>query len=624
MKHLITLAFAFMSLLPAQARISADEVSEKDSLLLHYGGITSSNQQGNGYSSQIGAAIEFPAEILAPYAGNKITAVRFYLNQLGSVSDIKGFITRKLGEEPISVKGSEAVQGNKWNQINFETPFEITGDSLFIGYQMEADGYPLAMKISGDKPSLGDWYYNGEKWDHANKANGTYVFAIEIVMKGENLPLYNAEFIKIVLPTYAKTDSVYEVKGHINNKGVREINSLEIVYGIEGEKKNTSTVEGLSIPSGNAGTFTMPDFKISKAGNLELAFEITQVNGNEDWNPADNQTTGSIIARDHFTRRKVLIENNTSESCTSCPLAHATLEEACYGKTNLVRLEHHAGFVRDKFAVDQSWEIFRYFSPTYSFAPGLIVDRTNLNAYGTTPPRSDVDTPIFEISYKGKKDLQKWVESVEDVPALVNLKLEADYDKTDRSLIIKVEGNKLDIDLIQEVAYLTVCITEDSVFTSNQSSGGDEYYHNHMARAFLTPAFGDEIQMKEPFEKEYSTTIPENWKIKDLKVVAFMGNYDPVNLNNSVVYNSEWAPLKDIKNINTTENTNDLYVYNAGNGRLSIQGEYERAEAYTLSGTCIATSNDNNKELNVGSQLQGVIIVKLYHDKGVKSCKVVL
>lgn len=625
MKHLITLAFcAVIGLLPAQAGTFADEVSEKDSLLLHYGGSPSSTQKGTGYSSQIGAALEFPAEKLAPYKGNKITGIRFYVNRANSISDIQGFVSRKLGETPLSTENVQTVQTSQWNLITFETPVEITGDSLFIGYQMQADEYPLAMRVSGDEPTLGDWYYEGEKWSHANKSNGTYVFAIQMVIKGENIPLYNAEFTQITLPTYVKTDSAYQIKGYITNKGVREINSLEIAYGAEGKDKTTSTVEGLSILSGDGGAFEIPDFKANAAGDQEIIFEITKVNNNEDWNPADNTAVGSIIARDHFTRRKVLVENNTSESCPSCPSAHKSLDQACEGKENLVRLEHHAGFVEDKFSLPQSWEIFTHFSPTYSFAPGLMVDRTNLDAYGTTPPFQDLSTPIFDISYKNKATLQQWIESVEDVPALVQLEIKTTYNEEDRSAVIQVKGNKLDIDLIQEMAYLTVCITEDSVFTSNQTSGGKEYYHNHMARVFLTPAFGDEIQMDQPFEKEYTASIPENWKLKDLTVVAFMGNYDPKDLNNSLVYNSEWAPLYVPDGIYATETTNNLYVYNAGNGRLHIQGEYERAEAYTLSGTCIATASSDSHELNVGNQPQGVIIVKLYHDKGVKSCKVVL
>lgn len=611
MKKYITILFIYVVSLAAAFPMRA-VTADVNAFLLGYGRGEITSSYGNENLKQAGAAIELPQQVIKNYTGNQITAIRFYLAESEQIDSIKVFITKELNGTPLYIYKTSDFHPSSWNQTELETPFEITGESLFVGYYIWAKGRPMGMRDTEGDKSLGNWYSNNGRWTHLS-VSGQKVFALEAVLKGDNLPAYDIQIKKIPLPLYVQADKEFALKGTLINRGVKTVTDLEITC-TAGENTQTYICSGLDIPYNEEKSFEIPDFTLP-AGEYNAVLEITKINGNPDLNPADNQTSSFVKCYQEFYPRKVLLENTTSEYCTNCAEGHRELEQACEKFDNLVRVEHHAGFIEDKFGLQQSWDVYDFYSPAYKFAPGMMIDRTNLEPYGARTVHSQQEAILVGIS--SVSDVQKWLTACSQIPAYVRINLTTEYNEDENSVNIYVAGDEL-LKLSAPTAYLNVYIIEDSVFTDSQSNAGKEYYHRHMIRQFVTPSFGEEISM--PFDKTYSITLAEEWNKKKLTIVAFVSNYDENHVNSSVVYNADSTPLVKPAPVKTNM-TKEVRISQPDKNSLSIEGEFTRAEAYTLEGTLLGSFRNGKLTLKEGYRL---LLVKVQQPKEVKTYKVMI
>lgn len=623
MKHLFTFLFLALGVC-AQAKTGnlSETTPDAESIFLGYGAGTVTNSQGNATQKQVGAAIELPRATVNFYKNNQISAVRLCLTITDQIDSVKVFVTEDLNGDPLVMEKSTECQANQWNQVELGTPVTITDKPLYVGYYIWSKGFPMGMRVTQDgNKALGNWYNDKGRWNHLEKGSQDYVFAIEAVVTGDYLPAYNAALQTVDVPKYLVSKQRYNLQGTLLNKAVKTITELEVACTVKGVSK-TYKCSGLDIPYNESGNFEIKGFTTSETGNYDIAIEIIKINGNSDSDANDNKLLASVICRDKFQTRNVLVENMTSEFCTTCPRAHELLEKACEGMENIVRIEHHAGFIEDQFSLDKSWEIFRFFSPAYSFAPSLFLDRTDLSAYGASTGYSDTKSPIIMFESAKADKIKEWINACAEIPAYVTLTLDVEYNEKSRQAHLTVTGEDM-MDIADARAYLNIYVTEDSVFTATQSSGGEKYYHRHMTREILTPTWGDEVSLSSAYSKEYEFTIPAEWNAEKVQFVAFMSNYDPEDAYNCKIYNADakWAITPD-KVCNPVQ-TASLKVYKQGNGILKIEGECTHAEAYTLNGIRIGSSADGS-DLMVDPSVKGVVIVKLYSKDGVKNCKVVL
>jgi hypothetical protein len=75
-------------------------------------------------------------------------------------------------------------------------------------------------------------------------------------------------------------------------------------------------------------------------------------------------------------------------------------------------------------------------------------------------------------------------------------------------------------------------LAEENVVAAQLTNSGvdSNYIHKNVVRAFLTRFNGDvlnaELTPGRVFEKEYTlNNLPQNWKLNDLKVVAFIHRF---------------------------------------------------------------------------------------------------
>ena len=111
-----------------------------------------------------------PNDTMTKYAGGVIPSIGFSMDPSNVTSlkiaiwtDTSGFGANPAFEQVVDI----SKLNNGWNDIYLETPFDITGDSLFIGIIMEATGNAAYLNSTLHPSNCGDIYGDETGWDHA-------------------------------------------------------------------------------------------------------------------------------------------------------------------------------------------------------------------------------------------------------------------------------------------------------------------------------------------------------------------------------------------------------------------------------------------------------------------------
>ena len=147
---------------------------------------------------------------------------------------------------------------------------------------------------------------------------------------------------------------------------------------------------------------------------------------------------------------------------------------------------------------------------------------------------------------------------------------------------------------------LVTWLVEDSI-VSTQQAGKDRFIQNGVLRKVLSnSAWGDALDISSyDFEKTYSVALKPEWNVNNLRVVSFVGNYDPSSANR-IVYNTAQTLCKAPTGITHTGANNDNYIYIIGNSLFAADG-YKLAGTYDLSGRSVPADNLS----------QGIYVVKV-------------
>ena len=121
----------------------------------------------------------YPAEMLARYAGTKITKVAVFSDSLYNA--VYGTYTCSIwfgGETPqtgtiMSSTTFDVPAGlNEWVEFDLCTPCYITGNTtVWVVYEIDrlsASSWPLGMCNGFDSSGNGDWHWTGNEWEHLN------------------------------------------------------------------------------------------------------------------------------------------------------------------------------------------------------------------------------------------------------------------------------------------------------------------------------------------------------------------------------------------------------------------------------------------------------------------------
>lgn len=613
----------------------ASEQSEKMRL-----GYTDGNMGlnlGLGFDIIMEGAIQFPASEMTRLKGNKITSLRLAVGDELSAYEPYIFISNKL-EKPYLYQQTVSGLKTGWNEIRLDQPFEITGEELFIGFKYSSAGTPFSMD-GRDKNDLANWIRLTQNedaqdivWQHQDGGS----LNLQVFVEGPTLPQNDIQIEKVVAKRYGATGRKAPLSLIVRNRAAADVNSLTVTYTFEDQEPVTCQVENLSIASNELARVKVTDMPIDNNGIYNLDVRVDQVNGTDDENPQDN--TGlveNIICKKDYANRKVLLEHFSTMKCNNCPTGHKTIDDALYYREDVIHVVHHAGMGKDPFTIPES-EAYVYFYNDEmgggSYAPGAMLDRTNMASYGADDGTNSTPAPVF---FPQRTSFGKLVDQRLSSHALVTLDIEKRYDADTRTLTVTVNGD-IPSGSVERLGAdnpcLNIFLTEDSLLSDYPQAGVEDpahYYHNNVLRKVLTDVWGDPVTFEGASYKsqEYSCVIPSEWNDRQVNIVAFLANTDKIHSNNCQVFNANELRLTadNGSGIIQTQTSDGPLVGIWQNGsELEIYGDYNRAVVYSSLGVPVQHITHYQKSIPLAGLSQGVYLIRFETEQGVQTWKFII
>lgn len=239
------------------------------------------------------------------------------------------------------------------------------------------------------------------------------------------------------------------------------------------------------------------------------------------------------------TRNCILLEEFTGQSCGNCPRAIAAIRaelDAMANGDRVAWVAHHSGYYSDKFTLQGDLTIASALGVNY--APAAVLERTKTQL-------SDGDNSYVHIAdYAADSTVLNQLLAI-PAEASMNMKVTMAADST-LTVTILGKSNKAE-------AYMTILLCQNGI-NSNQAGVGQNYTHNEVVRAYLTPAAGEQLTIDGETKYKY---------VAEYKIPAEIANYD-----NSKSF------ATDIPN---------MYVVAFVHGKLSSKGAVYNTDKFHLS-----------------------------------------
>ena len=523
--------------------------------------------------TMVSAAIYIPASTLNTYAGNQITGVNAALSSKLNVQEMTVWVRRSLNGENLAeqtiTKDSDPKIKKGWNEVNFDTPYDITtGDEgLYIGYSFFQKKVTYGIATL-DYPTENGLFYqfgDGEWENHSDE--GT--LCLEARVQGDNLPKVNLMLTKLNVPeVYIIDKGTMAISGTVWNRATYTITGFDVKVSVDGKTVATAAID-MELPYNATAEFeTEAALGITEVGSGkgEVTVSIENIKEGLDEDPSDNSISAEFLIIQHDFKRRILVEEFTTEKCPNCPRVgnyiHDSLQKDEF-KDDVLVVCHHSGYYTDwlttSFDNQYLW-LFNDGGQTY--APAVTVDR---NANGKS-------TSVYCPSSSSEMELS-WKNALA-TPAFVSVNVEVEADPADENHItVKVTGAK-SRETICENPQITVWVVEDNIKANSQASAPD-WVHQHVNRA-VNSVWGDPVEfVGDEYSYECEFNLMTTWKREDLQIVAFISNYNP-------------------------EDATDCEVQNAGNFKLAGNGsgvgaigEDNDAEAQIFSISGMRVSEEN-------------------------------
>lgn len=468
-----------------------------------------------GKTDTAGVAMFFPSSTMRAYKGCKITQLDLQLYDVTTTDALQIFISRSLSGPH---DYSETLTANQTNMsITLNTPYEITGDTLYIGYTIEGARY---LCYTNRITTGQEWIWKkSEGWTRYEKSFSANLTA---TIEGKNLPA-DVNLSYAYMPEFSLTASSVPFSAQMINLGAQTVSNLTVTYYVDGQSYSQETVSIPSTQSRKSCSFSLSEFQMAAEGDHQVSFAITAVNGKDDGIPSNNSSrTTRMLFRNEFVGAPVVLEVFSTERCTQCPSAHQIIDRLVDGANDVIEIGHHAGFYTDSLTVSTSTEYEWFYNPSNVSAPAIMVNRGYM--VDNLPGIYDDESPIVSV---GESTLSTLLTQNRLNPAYYDVDIEKTFDADTRQLSLQVSASELLSWPTPDSLRLFVMLTEDSIYTTSQRGASSGYYHRHSLREMLTPTWGTPLSsIGGDGVATFSFTIPEEWQPSMMNAIAFVGNYN--------------------------------------------------------------------------------------------------
>lgn len=521
-RKITTFLLALLAMVPALA----------DDLSLGY---CDGQQVDASVGSATAVAALFPADEFCMYQGASIIGVR-----VGVAADCAKGVTLfvrsgLLADNAFTFKTPALYAG--WNDVYFDKPYTYPATSLCVGYEVATGVKP---GVSGTTTANSCWALKDNLWQNL-AATGTAPLCVELLIDGGSYAHTDVALLSVDSVTTA-LGAPFTFTGRVRNNTPDVLTTLRMSYDL-GNGPVEADAQVADVLPGESGQFALPVGGASAIGDFRIPLTALSVGGRADEYAFNNTLRAPLRVLGEMVRRKVLVEEFTGQQCSNCPAGRTKIEEGLKDEDHYVMIAHHTGFGSDALTAPGTTKLNWFYNSSTTFAPGLMIDRKDLSAYGVSSNGNTHPTPVFVVPQAALvKAIYQW-ESAQAAPVSIDLK--RSYDASTRQLTVQVGMRQVEGLAVGSNPALTLCIIENNI-VAFQYPEGDNYVHQKANRAFLTQVMGDPVSLStdQTTHATYTTTLDASWKPENMEIVAFVGNYDATNCTNCTVYNAEGCALE--------------------------------------------------------------------------------
>lgn len=586
-------------------RISPEALGEAGKFVYAICGDEVAGASGVGIDTELRAYIRIPAR---QWKGARITEVEIGLGyEAGKDSYV--FISKDIEKDPVVRQYYQCdtippVPDDEdyllgWKKVPLDKAYVIdSDDDLYIGWYTIQQGFnPLGSDwedplLNGNLVSYRS--LGKEEWSYREIEHNV---SVRVTIESDNLLQNHLRVTNCsVEQFYVKPGETVTVKGAVTNEGVLPIESFDMTFQINDEEATTVHFSDVAIASMETYSFKH-QVPVFKEGKKTVTLTASNPNGKTDEYPETTiATSTSFGCMAKGVQRNVLVEEVVGTDDKGGVAADRIIQNAIDNsahKENIIWVKNHC-MSDDEFTIP-GYKNFEWLYGGQLFTPAVHIDHTQipgtlmLNADGEEVP---AQSGIFIIDKNFGKHLEK---SLADEEVYFSLKVECEVIDGD-ILKIKMKG----IPAIEGVfpyisqPQIALLLIEDSI-RGKQAGVDGEYIHNHIPRAFINDGdpirayLGDEIPIPaEGFTLETKYIIPDpSWNIDNLRLVFYLMD------SNVTIRNSATCSVKPSgTGIKDNQTDAEPLLIRCVNGTLHVDGEFDKAYVFTLSGQKVLTTCD--------------------------------
>ena len=479
--------------------------------------------------NELGAAIYISKDILKKYVGDTIYQVS-YANTDKVGSSMTVFIKNDLYSKQGIVQTVRDHHAG-WNNITLKKPYVITGEEgIYVGYvaypnHIEADNSEiLTMEFnSGGTPDV-DWYGMNGQWWKTKVDLINYDFCIRAYAKGNNKPPRDLGLDRIDNYNMVRQNTPTTMSVQITNYGLDTVDGFTIEARKDGQTFATKQVAGVALAHNEMKKVDIDGFTFPLEGNNDFTVNITGINGGADTDTSDNvRSSYAYVVPENAEaqERKILLEEFTTTKNGESLLADSVYNIAVSDRGDVIWVKYH--MERELPGVSSySW----FFDSDGTFTPAMMIDREEF---------TDMENrgPAYFVKYN--ELLTYLLDQCSSIPTFATVDVSAALNDahTVANIKAKVESQVKEMPH-QKSLRMTLLAVEDSV---ELTSGLDK--ENGIVRKFINGAWGDQVDVSNHADSiTANLDIDPSWNVNNMRIVAFLSNYDSSQPLNCAVFNS--------------------------------------------------------------------------------------
>ena len=588
---------------------------------VYYGGLEIANTMS--------LATYYTADMTERFSGNKIPTI---FSAVGSGTESATFWIRKeLDGENLWETTVTELTPNTIFAVDCD--YTLDNDPIFLGYTAKgnfAQGYifftenssALSMIVADGRGAWSDFSMYGSAF-----------FVCET--EGDaGLKQHDLAISDLAISERAMAGAEHNIVGQLVNMGSYPVVSFKTRVVINGKEfineHKTDTMLNKSIVD-----FTIPITTPAQDGSYFSYIQVTEVNGNADGYPADNEATSQLLVLSESYPRKVVMEEFTGTWCGWCPRGMAAIEKLQKDYPNdFIAIAVHAG---DNFEPE-----------TYAPILGAV------SGYPSAYVNRIVETDPYHGLSGDNYGIKELVDELKAVPTEAQMGISSKL-SADNTEIQVTSYTKFSLSMNDASAYTVAYVlledklsgVQENYYSKSMSSqtGFTEdnlpeelltYYeksnkflasYNDVARGIYDP-WGIEGSLSGAVNKweakKHTYTIPVPAAIKkfdNLHIVALL-----LDANTGEIINAEKAKVGEEKltaigTITKNELNADIA---ATEGAVIVTATNATAKVYTIDGKLLAAQSVNGTATIPTNGWSGAVIVRVENGNDVVVKKIVL